>query len=98
MQIAIQISQEFGVAGPSEEYDNFKHQLRGVIPRSFEHLFNLISREHELVSRPKYFVVGFLCVFFVVVCLFWRKFRSHHLPFVCSPVFMLPVIPQKAII
>ena len=37
-------------SGPSEDCDNFKHELRGVIPRSFEHLFNLISREHELVS------------------------------------------------
>lgn len=39
------------VSGQSEECDNFQHELRGVIPRSFEHLFNLISREHELVSK-----------------------------------------------
>ena len=58
---AEQIWREFGVTGPSEESDNFKHELRGVIPRSFEHLFNLITREHELVSRTYYFA-GFSVV------------------------------------
>lgn len=35
--------------GPSES-DNFSHNLRGVIPRSFEYLFSLIDREKEKVK------------------------------------------------
>lgn len=35
--------------GPSES-DNFSHNLRGVIPRSFEYLFSLIEREKEKVK------------------------------------------------
>ncbi|XP_077869154.1 kinesin-like protein KIF15, partial [Saccoglossus kowalevskii] len=37
----------FTMVGPSEECDSFQHELRGVIPRSFEYIFNLISRERE---------------------------------------------------
>ena len=36
--------------GPSEDADNFQHELRGIIPRSFEYLFNRIERQKELVS------------------------------------------------
>ncbi|PIK61792.1 Kinesin-like protein KIF15 [Apostichopus japonicus] len=32
---------------PSEKGDNFHHELRGVIPRSFEYLFSLVNRERE---------------------------------------------------
>ncbi|KAK7114455.1 kinesin-like protein KIF15 isoform X2 [Littorina saxatilis] len=46
----------FTMLGQSEECDNFQHELRGVIPRSFEHLFNLISREHELHGERKQFL------------------------------------------
>ena len=35
--------------GPSAS-DNFSHNLRGVIPRSFEYLFSLIEREKEKVK------------------------------------------------
>lgn len=35
--------------GPSES-DNFSHNLRGVIPRSFEYLFSLIEHEKEKVK------------------------------------------------
>lgn len=35
--------------GPSES-DTFSHNLRGVIPRSFEYLFSLIEREKEKVK------------------------------------------------
>ncbi|XP_074981779.1 kinesin-like protein KIF15 isoform X3 [Caretta caretta] len=38
----------FTMMGPSES-DNFTHNLRGVIPRSFEYLFFLIEREKEKV-------------------------------------------------
>ena len=34
--------------GPVEQ-DSFDHELRGVIPRGFEYLFNLINREREKV-------------------------------------------------
>ncbi|XP_078689569.1 kinesin-like protein KIF15 [Branchiostoma floridae x Branchiostoma belcheri] len=37
----------FTMLGPLEDGDDFRHELRGVIPRSFEYLFNLISREQE---------------------------------------------------
>jgi len=37
--------------GPAENAENFQHKMRGVIPRSFETLFNLINNEKELVSR-----------------------------------------------
>lgn len=46
----------FTMLGPSEDCDNFKHELRGVIPRSFEHLFNLISRQHDLHGERKRFL------------------------------------------
>lgn len=36
-------------SGPSES-DHFSHNLRGVIPRSFEYLFSLIDREKEKVK------------------------------------------------
>ena len=38
--------------GPSES-DHFSHNLRGVIPRSFEYLFSLIDREKEKVKLVK---------------------------------------------
>ena len=37
-------------AGPPDESDSFTHDLRGVIPRSFEYLFSLINREKQKVS------------------------------------------------
>uniref|UniRef100_A0A672IGW1 Kinesin family member 15 n=1 Tax=Salarias fasciatus TaxID=181472 RepID=A0A672IGW1_SALFA len=46
----------FTMLGPSD-LDNFTHELRGVIPRSFEYLFFLISREVEKSSQSK----SFLC-------------------------------------
>jgi hypothetical protein len=36
-------------SGPSDS-DNFSHNLRGIIPRSFEYLFSLIDREKEKVK------------------------------------------------
>ncbi|XP_018426822.1 PREDICTED: kinesin-like protein KIF15-A, partial [Nanorana parkeri] len=36
----------FTMLGPSDS-DNFTHNMRGVIPRSFEYLFFLINREKE---------------------------------------------------
>ncbi|KAG8442830.1 hypothetical protein GDO86_011586, partial [Hymenochirus boettgeri] len=46
----------FTMLGPSES-DNFSHNLRGVIPRSFEYLFFLINREKEKAGDGK----SFLC-------------------------------------
>ncbi|XP_004676314.1 PREDICTED: kinesin-like protein KIF15 isoform X1 [Condylura cristata] len=46
----------FTMMGPSES-DNFSHNLRGVIPRSFEYLFSLIEREKEKAGAGK----SFLC-------------------------------------
>ncbi|XP_013368827.1 PREDICTED: kinesin-like protein KIF15 isoform X3 [Chinchilla lanigera] len=46
----------FTMMGPSES-DNFSHNLRGVIPRSFEYLFSLIDREREKAGAGK----SFLC-------------------------------------
>ncbi|KAF3829217.1 hypothetical protein GH733_003481 [Mirounga leonina] len=45
-----------GYNGPSES-DHFSHNLRGVIPRSFEYLFSLIDREKEKAGAGK----SFLC-------------------------------------
>ena len=36
-------------SGPAEGSENFHHDLRGVIPRSFEYLFNHINRQREIV-------------------------------------------------
>uniref|UniRef100_A0A4W3I8Z5 Kinesin family member 15 n=1 Tax=Callorhinchus milii TaxID=7868 RepID=A0A4W3I8Z5_CALMI len=47
----------FTMLGPSDDSDNFTHNLRGVIPRSFEYLFYLISREKEKAGDGK----DFLC-------------------------------------
>lgn len=44
----------FTMLGPSES-DNFTHNMRGVIPRSFEYLFFLINREIEKADK------SFLC-------------------------------------
>ncbi|XP_074842189.1 kinesin-like protein KIF15 [Carettochelys insculpta] len=46
----------FTMMGPSES-DDFTHNLRGVIPRSFEYLFFLIEREKEKAGVGK----SFLC-------------------------------------
>ncbi|XP_019272041.1 kinesin-like protein KIF15 isoform X2 [Panthera pardus] len=46
----------FTMMGPSES-DHFSHNLRGVIPRSFEYLFSLIDREKEKAGAGK----SFLC-------------------------------------
>ncbi|XP_048465143.1 kinesin-like protein KIF15-A [Rhincodon typus] len=47
----------FTMLGPSDDSDNFTHNLRGVIPRSFEYLFYLINREKEKTGEGK----DFLC-------------------------------------
>lgn len=59
--------------------DNFTDDLRGVIPRSFEYLFFLISREVERVSghvfnhcrgvsNPHFvFLINLLLLFFLIV-------------------------------
>ncbi|CAB3988874.1 kinesin KIF15 isoform X1 [Paramuricea clavata] len=46
----------FTMLGPVEQ-DSFDHELRGVIPRGFEYLFNLINREREKLGDK----VEFLC-------------------------------------
>ncbi|XP_048366792.1 kinesin-like protein KIF15 isoform X1 [Sphaerodactylus townsendi] len=46
----------FTMMGPPDS-DNFTHNLRGVIPRSFEYLFFLIDREKEKAGTGK----NFLC-------------------------------------
>ncbi|XP_066483811.1 kinesin-like protein KIF15 [Tiliqua scincoides] len=46
----------FTMMGPPDS-DNFTHNLRGVIPRSFEYLFFLIEREKEKAGAGK----SFLC-------------------------------------
>ncbi|XP_060637755.2 kinesin-like protein KIF15 [Anolis sagrei] len=46
----------FTMMGPPDS-DNFTHNLRGVIPRSFEYLFFLIEREKEKAGTGK----SFLC-------------------------------------
>ncbi len=40
----------FTMLGPAENAENLQHDLRGVIPRSFEYIFHLIKKEQELVS------------------------------------------------
>ena len=35
--------------GPSDDSDTFTHELRGIIPRSFEYIFSLINRERQKV-------------------------------------------------
>ncbi|XP_062599785.1 kinesin-like protein KIF15 [Saccostrea cucullata] len=35
------------IGRPSDDVDNFQHDLRGVTPRSFEYLFNLINEKQE---------------------------------------------------
>ena len=37
--------------GPADESETFTHELRGVIPRSFEYLFSLINREKIRVCK-----------------------------------------------
>ncbi|XP_064610861.1 kinesin-like protein KIF15 [Liolophura sinensis] len=46
----------FTMLGPSDDVDNFHHELRGIIPRSFEFLFNLINREIEMHGEKKEFL------------------------------------------
>lgn len=42
----------FTMIGPNDDSDVFTHDLRGIIPRSFEYLFNLINREQLKVISP----------------------------------------------
>ncbi|XP_059164897.1 kinesin-like protein KIF15 isoform X2 [Physella acuta] len=46
----------FTMLGPSENSDSFQHELRGVIPRSFEYLFSLIAHQQELHGSKKQFL------------------------------------------
>ena len=41
--------------GPSEDSDNLQHELRGIIPRTFEYLFNHFARQKELVCQLEMF-------------------------------------------
>lgn len=47
----------FTMLGPHEDNDNFQHELRGVIPRSFEYLFKLVNKQKEIHGDK----VVFLC-------------------------------------
>ncbi|XP_052060885.1 kinesin-like protein KIF15 [Mytilus californianus] len=42
--------------GPCEDADNFQHELRGIIPRSFENLFNNVASEQEM-NKGKEFLL-----------------------------------------
>ncbi|CAL1541296.1 unnamed protein product [Lymnaea stagnalis] len=46
----------FTMLGPSENSESFQHELRGVIPRSFEYLFSLIAHQQELHGSKKQFL------------------------------------------
>ena len=46
------------IVGPADDAENFQHELRGIIPRTFEYLFNHIARQRELVGHCKF--VSFL--------------------------------------
>ncbi|XP_065827584.1 kinesin-like protein KIF15 [Oscarella lobularis] len=37
----------FTMLGPPDESDAFTHRLRGIIPRTFDYLFSLVSREQQ---------------------------------------------------
>ena len=52
----------FTMLGPGMHSDNFQHEMRGVIPRSFETLFNLINNEKELVSNDSWQIFELLWV------------------------------------
>ena len=39
----------FTMLGPPDESDAFTHRLRGIIPRTFDYLFSLVSREQQKV-------------------------------------------------
>ena len=51
-------------AGPPDDSDSFTHELRGVIPRSFEYLFGLINREKQKVA----WVTLFIQILFLMHC------------------------------
>lgn len=42
--------------GPCEDADNFQHELRGIIPRSFENLFNNVANAQEM-NKGKEFLL-----------------------------------------
>jgi hypothetical protein len=48
-------------SGSSDNVDNFYHNQRGIIPRSFEYLFALIQREHVSHQRFDYIVFCIAC-------------------------------------
>ena len=39
----------FTMLGPPDDSNEFFHELRGVIPRSFEYAFSLINRQQVMV-------------------------------------------------
>ncbi|KAK3086386.1 hypothetical protein FSP39_017725 [Pinctada imbricata] len=58
----------FTMLGTNEEGDNFQHDLRGIIPRTFEYLFNLVIKEQELHGAGKEFLLR---------CSFLEIYQEH---------------------
>ncbi|XP_041375665.1 kinesin-like protein KIF15 [Gigantopelta aegis] len=46
----------YTMIGPAEHGTNFEHEHRGIIPRSFEYLFDLINREKNIHGDAKQFL------------------------------------------
>ena len=59
------------IVGPADDADNFQHELRGIIPRTFEYLFNHIARQKELVGHCKFcFIYVFTITLLLPVIIF----------------------------
>lgn len=63
--------------GPSDDVENFQHDLRGVTPRSFEYLFNLISEQQEKVGGCK-----------IVLCMCISKLNCFIKLVTCNETYM----------
>lgn len=63
--------------GLLDDVENFQYDLRGVILRSFEYLFNLISEQQEKVGGCK-----------IVLCMCILKFNCFIKLVICNEIYM----------
>ncbi|KAH9488382.1 Kinesin-like protein kif15 [Bulinus truncatus] len=74
----------YTMLGPSENSFNFQHELRGVIPRSFEYLFSLIAHQQELTVGESFCLHMHSMALrnsFSVAAPFWRSIKSKSLTY-----------------
>ena len=83
----------FFCSGPADDSENFQHELRGIIPRTFEYLFNHIARQKELVCEPMLIHYDVVNLYSSVILFTTTKFCGYlqegdKVQFLCRCSFM----------